>query len=58
MRVKQPCTPDCEKRSATCHSECEAWLKYEKERNDEYEKRLERKTATMRTYIKSTRFKK
>lgn len=34
--VKCPCTRNCEKRSATCHSECEEYLEYEKEKMKSY----------------------
>ncbi len=35
-RPKQPCKKDCPRRSAECHVICEDWLKYEKERNENY----------------------
>ena len=34
--AKCPCTRNCEKRSATCHSECEEYLEYEKEKMASY----------------------
>jgi len=49
-RLKQPCSPKCENRSATCHAECEKWLEYEKARNIAYKERIERKEAAIKTY--------
>lgn len=49
-RLKQPCSPKCENRTATCHTECEKWLEYEKARNANYEARLASKEAAKRTY--------
>lgn len=61
-RLKQPCTPKCEGRSAICHSVCELWKAYETERNKRYEERLERKEAAKKTYpasaIMDKRFRK
>lgn len=37
--VKNPCKRNCEKRSATCHAECEAYLAYAAEKVAEYEAR-------------------
>ena len=34
--VKCPCTQNCEKRSATCHSKCEKYLEYEKKKMASY----------------------
>lgn len=51
MRLKQPCSPNCEKRSGICHSVCEEWKKYEAERNKGYDERQKRKQAAMNTYI-------
>lgn len=42
MRLRPPCSPDCEKRSGKCHSECEDWKQYEVERNKWYQERLSR----------------
>lgn len=39
-RVNQPCAKDCPDRKAGCHASCERWAAYEKERNEEYKKRL------------------
>lgn len=35
-RPKQPCEKNCPRRSSVCHAICEDWLKYEKERNENY----------------------
>ncbi len=53
-RLKQPCSPNCENRSAICHSICEKWLVYEKDRNKAYEERMERKEAAIKTYPAAT----
>ena len=36
FRLKCPCTRDCVNRSATCHSECDAYKAYEREKHAEY----------------------
>ncbi len=51
MRLKQPCSPDCEGRSGICHSVCEAWKLYEAERNKRYEQRLDANEAKHNSYI-------
>ena len=51
MRLKQPCSPDCERRSGICHSECEEWKLYEVERNKWYEERRSRIEAENNSYI-------
>lgn len=51
MALKSPCTPNCEGRSGICHSVCEAWKKYEEERNKRYAERRERIQAKDNTYI-------
>lgn len=35
-KLQCPCTQNCNKRSATCHSECEEYLQYEKEKIESY----------------------
>lgn len=37
--MKPPCGKDCPHRTPGCHSTCEAWGQYEKERNAAYEQR-------------------
>lgn len=37
--VQPPCGKECPHRTPGCHSKCEAWGRYEIERNKEYEKR-------------------
>lgn len=39
MIPKSPCDPKCQKRSATCHAECEKWAEYVIKRDREYEER-------------------
>ena len=51
MRLKQPCTPNCEKRSGVCHSVCDEWKLYEVERNKWYEERRNRIEAENNSYI-------
>lgn len=51
MALKQPCTPNCDGRSGICHSVCEAWKRYEEERNKLYAERVERKLAEDKSYI-------
>ncbi len=35
---KNPCKPDCEGRNATCHSNCDKYLTWHKERTELLEK--------------------
>lgn len=32
--MKSPCTPDCERRSITCHCECKAYKDFRAERDE------------------------
>ena len=41
--MKCPCTKDCPRRSAECHSVCPEWLAYEQERNQQYKERYANK---------------
>ena len=36
MKIKCPCTQDCEDRSPNCHSICPDYLEYEKAKHKEY----------------------
>ena len=40
--MKSPCGKNCPDRTPDCHSTCERWAQYEKERNKEYAYRKER----------------
>lgn len=55
MKPKSPCSPNCDGRSGICHSICEKWKEYEKERNAFYEDTLNRKESAKRTYPASIR---
>ena len=57
MKPKPPCSLNCDGRSPICHSVCEQWKAYEKERNLFYEETLERKEQAKRTYPTRTRKK-
>lgn len=37
--LKSPCTPDCPRRSATCHAECEEHLAYARKKREVYAER-------------------
>lgn len=50
MKPKPPCSPNCEGRSSICHSICEPWKEYEKNRNLFYKETLERKEKAKMTY--------
>lgn len=53
-RLIQPCKPNCPDRSGICHSICQKWKEYEKQRNENYEIIFERKEAAKRTYPAAT----
>ena len=36
---KNPCTQDCPKRNATCHTTCEEYIEFSTERSELYETR-------------------
>ena len=57
-RQNPPCTRECENRHPGCHGKCEAWLAYEKARNEQYKATYERKEQARRTYIHAERFEK
>ncbi len=40
MACAGPCDKDCPRRSATCHSECQKYLQYCEEREQERHRRL------------------
>ena len=37
---ENPCKPDCEKRSATCHAKCKKYLEFHESRKSEYKKNI------------------
>lgn len=39
--MKQPCERDCPDRAAGCGANCEKWQRYVKERNENYEERVQ-----------------
>lgn len=41
--MKQPCPINCPNRNSECHSKCEKWLEYEKERNIGYKEKAKEK---------------
>lgn len=43
--MKPPCGKYCPDRTADCHSTCEKWQEYERERNKDYEERYKKYVA-------------
>lgn len=37
--MKNPCTPDCDRRNSTCHAKCPDYRKYEKEQREKRDKK-------------------
>lgn len=63
MISKHPCTPDCPRRSATCHSTCKEYQEYEKAKKVEYQERARQQVikdyyCEMSDRIKTKQFRK
>lgn len=52
IKPTELCPPDCPDRSATCHSECEKYLKYHGKQRVEYERRA--KAQDMGNYLRDS----
>ena len=55
IRPKAPCGKDCEKRKPGCRSECDPFIKYDKERLEYYEARQAAKERQRKLHTERSR---
>lgn len=55
IKPKPPCTKDCEKRKPGCHSECEPFIKYDRERIEFCKVRQENREQRRRLYTERSK---
>lgn len=61
--LKSPCTPDCPRRSATCHAECKENLEYAAKKQEDYAIRAKKAgfdplTPAAKARVRRTQMKK